>query len=310
MIIIRRRPVTASFRSQQDDTQDETAMAAERMDTYYLPPSGPVYGLSQNGGQVEVSVNNDDGAPTIVTYDGKTVSDSDLVPPVPSSQAQQFGNYKSKGSSDLLKNTPQFGPYRGEIPPPVPEDVKPENIPQLRLRSNNPPPHSLTLELRPGPESSPISRTRLSYVRPVEEIEDKDELISEESEIKETQIPFKSKQKVSSDWEKQKEIPKKFIFHTAHNSNSTTNKKEETEAGKVITDAAPVVERDEKSLRRKRSAHHEPGHVDHDMHGHDHHEHEMKHMQNTSIPTNSAVTHTSNVLLSVVISSFILLKHV
>lgn len=302
MIIIRHRPVTASFRSQQDDTQDETAMAAERMDTYYLPPSGPVYGLSQNGGQVEVPTNNDDGIATIVTYDGKPVSDSDLVPPVPNMQAQKFGNYNSKGSSDLLKNTPQFGPYRGEIPPPVPEDVKPENIPQLQLRSNNPPPHSLALELRPDPESSPITRTRLSYVRPVEEIESKDELISEASEIKETQIPFKSKQKVSSDWEKQKEIPKKVI---SHDTSSTTNKKEEVEVGKV-TDSVPVVDRDDKSLRKKRSAHHEPGHEGHDLH--EHHEHNMKTMQNMSVSTNSAVTQVSNVLLSVVISAFVLLK--
>lgn len=306
MIIIRRRPVTASFRSQQDDTQDEIAMAAERMDTYYLPPSGPVYGLSQNGGQVEVPVNNDEGIATIVTYDGKPVSDSNLVPPIPRTQAQKFGTFRSKGSSDLLKNTPQFGPYRGEIPPPVPENVKPENIPQLQLRSNRPLPHSLALELRPDPEASPVSRTRLSYVRPVEEVESKDELISEASEIKETQVLFKSKQKVSSDWEKQKEIQKKVISHNVYNLSSTPNKKEETEFGKV-TDTVSIVDRDEKNLRQKRSAHHEPGHDDHDMH--EHHEHyDMKSMQNMSIQTNSGVIQVPHVLLHVVISVFVLLK--
>ena len=40
-----------------DDAQDETMMAAERMDTYYLPPSAPQLGLPH----------------TIVTYDGKAV---------------------------------------------------------------------------------------------------------------------------------------------------------------------------------------------------------------------------------------------
>lgn len=148
----------------QKDVLDETPMAAERMDTYYLPPFNPIYqSSSSQNGQESVSANMDGDSQMIVTYDGKPVIGGHLIPPV--SDLDKFGRSKNKGSSeDLVRNTPQFGPFRGDIPPPVPTNVHSDNIPQLKLSSDELPPHSLSLQLRPNPKSSPHGRTRLSQV--------------------------------------------------------------------------------------------------------------------------------------------------
>lgn len=98
--VIVRKPVydEASFRSEPDD---EEAMADEKMETYYNPGSRP-----------------------ILTYDGKQVAGS-VAPPVPPPSKS-----RPKGT-EQLKHSPQFGPFKGEIPPPVPKKV-PGNFPQLK----------------------------------------------------------------------------------------------------------------------------------------------------------------------------------
>ncbi|KAE8752192.1 Skeletor [Frankliniella occidentalis] len=112
---------------EDDDMQDETMMAAERMDTYYLPPSAPAQP------QQSYSGHHQQGLPslphTIVTYDGKAVDPAvaaSIPNPPPESQSH------SPSSADLVRGTPQFGPFLGEAPPPIPAAPSPLDLPQLQ----------------------------------------------------------------------------------------------------------------------------------------------------------------------------------
>lgn len=171
MVVIRRRPVSPSLRSEDID-----AMAAERMDTYYLPPSGPVYGLSR---QVSVPA-------TLLTYDGKPVSANNVVPPP---RSPGTGSKKKSSLAELVRNTPQFGPFRGDFPPPIPHDIRPENIPQLKSESNLRPTVAAALRLRPGP-------THLSSAR--KEKEEQYRLLPAASELKE--YKYESDHENTTNW--------------------------------------------------------------------------------------------------------------
>ncbi|XP_034232288.1 protein Skeletor, isoforms D/E-like [Thrips palmi] len=94
-----------------EEAEDETMMAAERMDTYYLPPSAPQQGLPH----------------TIVTYDGKAV-DAAIAATIPNPPPDTL---RSPSSADLVR-APQFGPFLGEAPPPVPAAPSPLELPQLQ----------------------------------------------------------------------------------------------------------------------------------------------------------------------------------
>ncbi|KAF4521057.1 hypothetical protein B566_EDAN008129 [Ephemera danica] len=109
----------------------DTAAANERIDTYYLPrfPSRSL--------QV---ANPSENAGLVLTYDGRPVQDASLINPPSTEQLVEKprGRSSSIRASQSLQATPQFGPFSGEIPPPVPNLV-PENsnIPQLRRYSLN-----------------------------------------------------------------------------------------------------------------------------------------------------------------------------
>ncbi|KAK3915806.1 Protein Skeletor, isoforms D/E [Frankliniella fusca] len=106
--------------AEDDNVQDETMMAAERMDTYYLPPSAP---QQHNGHQQQ-------GLPhTIVTYDGKAV-DAAIAASIPNPPPESPPH--SPSSADLVRGTPQFGPFLGEAPPPIPAAPSPLDLPQLQ----------------------------------------------------------------------------------------------------------------------------------------------------------------------------------
>lgn len=92
----------------ETEPDDKVAQAAERVDTYYLPPD--------NRKIPHASIPS--GA--VYTFDGKSVVDSTLVLP-PKLDARDSGgarhqNYGLSPLEKLIRTTPQFGVYRGELP--------------------------------------------------------------------------------------------------------------------------------------------------------------------------------------------------
>ncbi|RZF39223.1 hypothetical protein LSTR_LSTR010317 [Laodelphax striatellus] len=236
IVVIRRRPMyseTPKFRSQSsDEVGDEVAMAAEQMDTYYLPPSGPIYGVSTSG-HVSVPAKRQSNGATIVTYDGKPVANSEVLSPA-SLSSRSFSK-KPKGSEDLVRNTPQFGAFRGDIPPPVPENIRPETIPQLQSSNVGSPRHAVNLELQPQPQLTQ-GRTQLTPV------DDASELFTDASN-------------------KQESILKAEDVETRH-------KKEKL---KKLPEDGDNKETTKKSTKRERRSPHEGhNHDDHDHHDHQH----------------------------------------
>ncbi|KAK1125042.1 hypothetical protein K0M31_006380 [Melipona bicolor] len=106
---------------------DDMEMAADRMNTYYLPPSH----LPSPSSEV------------LITFDGKALKDSSLVRSI--SEIEEHS--KSKLSSDILSRTPQFGRFKGELPPPIPGEVRsdrsqlekrrlpPADLPEIRTKN-------------------------------------------------------------------------------------------------------------------------------------------------------------------------------
>lgn len=85
---------------------DDMEMAADRANAYYLPPSA----ISKDQPSSEV----------LITYDGKRLKDSGLARSISGIEEHS----KAKLSSDMLSKTPQFGRFKGELPPPIPGEVR------------------------------------------------------------------------------------------------------------------------------------------------------------------------------------------
>ncbi|XP_037815205.1 protein Skeletor, isoforms D/E-like [Lucilia sericata] len=115
------------------DLDQPEAQAAERIDTYYLPPDN----------RKIPHANIPSGS--VITFDGKSVIDSSLVLPPKldterddTSSPRLFNGNGRQGLSklqQLIRSTPQVVPFRGEIPPLTP-DLSPETT-QRSLQSNN-----------------------------------------------------------------------------------------------------------------------------------------------------------------------------
>ncbi|XP_062123757.1 protein Skeletor, isoforms D/E isoform X1 [Drosophila sulfurigaster albostrigata] len=92
----------------ETETDDKIAQAAERIDTYYLPPD--------NRKIPHASIPS--GA--VYTFDGKSVVDSTLVLPpkldAPDVSLSRHTDYGLTASEKLVRTTPQLGVYRGELP--------------------------------------------------------------------------------------------------------------------------------------------------------------------------------------------------
>lgn len=131
-----------------EEGEDKMAMAAERFDSVYLPPQGFPEG-------------------SVVTFDGKAVLDTALLNAAPSNEVR-----RSDGLSRieiLIRDKPQFGPFRGEIPPLSPELFAPDSGAPIFNNAKNKRPVSeyinpLTTAQRKN-EEKPIS-TKLTIVRP------------------------------------------------------------------------------------------------------------------------------------------------
>lgn len=139
-----------------EDGDDKVMMAGERVDAYYLPPDNrKIPGRIYPEGSV-------------VTYDGKAVLDYSLVnplpPPLPSKNNFLFSSGHLSKTEQLIRNTPQFGPFHGEFPPLAPDFVPPEVVPNLRSTIQNPLP--VTEYTNPiTTNTNPIS-TKLTLLKP------------------------------------------------------------------------------------------------------------------------------------------------
>nr|CAD7590122.1 unnamed protein product [Timema genevievae] len=267
--------------------EDETPMAAERMETYYLPPqySPPRRAPIPPG--------------VIVTYDGKPVVDGSLSSPPNAPSAPHRG-----GSLALVQGTPQFGPFLGEVPPPVPDVVRPESIPQLR----NQKPSRLTPEDfgEEFPDPPSLRSTQLSpLVRELDEGETPlDILLPDGTELKEDVVLFK-------DAKSKKQAPKKTgsVSETPGNDGGTHEYPQSTDVNS--SSESDVVERTSETAdqkhppRRRRSAHHEPGHEE-DHSGHDHGAHNQQSSPNHSSSVSSNISLTK--LLTLGLLSMAILK--
>lgn len=248
-----------TFRYQQADdyTEDETPMAAERMDSY-LPP-------------IDSSIPSG----VVVTYDGKSV---ESIPPAPIA----IKNIRVPlGTADLIRGTPQFAPFRGEIPPPVPDVISPENIPQLSKENQQQAqtlPEQFKRQNDAFPHPPPIERTQLLLIQ-----QDSEELNSDSSEIKEVMAASKGnkpkkqtiKKSVSTkeEGEIMSTVDDRWPFSTNPEDSTVTIAELD---GTTLTQMADQSSIQPAEHRERRSAHHEPGHVGYDYQhsGHDHSSHQ------------------------------------
>lgn len=257
-----------TFRYQQSDgdTEDETPMAAERMDSYLAPGDSSI-------------------APSVVvTYDGKSVTSSVALTPVVIQNIRH-----PAGTADLVRGTPQFAPFRGEIPPPVPDMISPENIPQLSKENRQQAqtlPAMFRYQNNAFPHPPPIERTQLLLVQ-----QDSEEVSSDSSQIKEIVAVSKgnkSKKQISKKPASPREEDE--IMSTVDDrwpfSNSQENEKqtEESLTTTVTPEETTLNEMADESTsktveqRERRSAHHEPGHMHYDdqqLSGHEHSSHQQ-----------------------------------
>ncbi|XP_063233288.1 protein Skeletor, isoforms D/E-like [Bacillus rossius redtenbacheri] len=279
------RSGSPSFRYQQASQQDdETAMAAERMDIYYLPPDDFE---PEDRQQPPPPVDGDLPPGAVVAYDGRPVIDSSLASSIPD-RSIVASMQTQTGSASLLQRTPQFGPYLGEVPPPVPGDLRPESIPQLQnQRPSSLNPAGLTGDIRPVHGQ----RTQLLPVAQFEERgETADMLLPEATDIKESRIPS----------EVGAETPSMYTS-TATTAALPSSRISDDTSG------ATALQEEIGRVRRSASAHHSPEHDaehehdhQHGDHDHHHHQHPESHDQPISndLQTNhklmTAPTHPAN----------------
>lgn len=105
--------LNALFSTQNMDKEvpSDMVMESDRVSPQYLPPDPK---LPKEHSQ-KLSTKNEQ---TYTTYDGKTVSAATLtsVPEIKSSGPKLYSS-KLPANTELLLKTPQFGPFKGEIPP-------------------------------------------------------------------------------------------------------------------------------------------------------------------------------------------------
>lgn len=105
-----------------EDGEDKIAAAGERH-AYYLPPDEP-----NKSGKVKTTKLYPAG--TVVTYDGRAVVDRALLDsepdfPTPMRSGSIMAGIKS---TEQLLHLPQFGPFKGTLPPLSPELMKPNIV--------------------------------------------------------------------------------------------------------------------------------------------------------------------------------------
>ncbi|XP_047371594.1 protein Skeletor, isoforms B/C isoform X1 [Vespa velutina] len=88
------------------DELDDMQMAADGLQSYYLPPARSEAESATAG--------------VLITYDGKKVKDSSLARSISEIEDRS----KTRLTSDVLSRTPQFGRFKGELPPLIPAEIR------------------------------------------------------------------------------------------------------------------------------------------------------------------------------------------
>lgn len=119
---------------------EDMEMAADRMNAYYLPPvPSTITNESPSSPSSEV----------LITFDGKRLKDSGLARSISGIEEHS----KSTLSSDVLSRTPQFGRFKGELPPLIPGEAR------SQLEKHRPSYKDSLLA-----ETTPIKNTKLTLV--------------------------------------------------------------------------------------------------------------------------------------------------
>lgn len=155
-------------RSLPDNIEEPIAEAAERVETYYLPPSDnknkPI-DIIRKPSNIDIETpdfSNIDSPPdVVVAYDGKKVSGQSLTAKI--TDHSIILDQRLSKATQYIKTMPQVGKFKGELPPLNPAFID-KNAPQLQSKSG-----VLSRDLdTPSPPSSsylPQGLTRLSRVK-------------------------------------------------------------------------------------------------------------------------------------------------
>lgn len=145
-------------RNVNNEDEDEIAEAAERVDSFYLPPPDKKYKPSD---VPRKPLDIDVPPGTVVTYDGKKVSGASLTAKI--ADRGSFLESRASKAAELIMAGPQFAPYRGPDLPPLDSKYVNTGFPQLQSRA-------LSRELDAPDVQAP---TRLELRRQYEEEEPK-----------------------------------------------------------------------------------------------------------------------------------------
>ncbi|CAG9794628.1 unnamed protein product [Diatraea saccharalis] len=105
------------------DVPSDMVMESNRVSPQYLPPDPK---LPKEHSQ-KLALNQE----TFTTYDGKTVSAATLTNVPEIKENTKVFSSKLPANTEFLLKTPQFGPFKGEIPPIVGAELSPEDAKEL-----------------------------------------------------------------------------------------------------------------------------------------------------------------------------------
>nr|XP_050869082.1 protein Skeletor, isoforms B/C isoform X1 [Vespula vulgaris] len=130
------------------DELDDMQMAADGLQSYYLPPARSEAESATPG--------------VLITYDGKKVKDSSLARSISEIEDRS----KARLTSDVLSRTPQFGRFKGELPPLISTEIRSSDK-TTRLERNEQSP-SLDLPLLKSRKNTKLTLVERSKRSPEE----------------------------------------------------------------------------------------------------------------------------------------------
>lgn len=150
-----KNPVYIVFKRGRSES-DEVADAAERVESYYLPPPNQRPKAIDEAKQPS---NIDIPPGTVVTYDGKKVSGASLtIKPHDTSTVLEA---RSSKAYEYIKAHPQYGPFKGELPP-LDTKFLLETAPQLQSRGTV---INRELDTPDLPHSTKLTRVDSKHIR-------------------------------------------------------------------------------------------------------------------------------------------------
>ncbi|XP_076631544.1 DM13 and DOMON_DOH domain-containing protein skeletor isoform X1 [Colletes latitarsis] len=110
---LKKKTANAKLPTRQSEA-DDMEMAADKSNAYYLPP-------------VSSTIPNEPpssfSSGVLITFDGKRLKDSSLARSI--SGIEEHAS--SRLTPDILGRTPQFGRFKGDLPPPIPGEIRSDN---------------------------------------------------------------------------------------------------------------------------------------------------------------------------------------